>query len=102
MKAGGDNDGIWTLIESHLRYVSVRDNPASTLLDFSIRAIVSQVSYVLPLLIAFTGRKGAVQRIFQFGRERALERLKMGADRKDLFYHLVRARDPSHASSGPQ
>lgn len=62
--------------------------------DFSIRAIVSQVSYVLPLLIAFTGRKGSVQRIFQFGRERALERLKMGANRKDLFYHLVRARDP--------
>ncbi|KAF8269044.1 high nitrogen upregulated cytochrome P450 monooxygenase 2 [Lactarius quietus] len=72
MKAGGDNDGIWTLIESHLR----------------IRAITAQVSYVLPLLIAFTGRKGAVQRIFAFGRERALERLKMGANRKDLFYHL--------------
>ena len=22
MKAGGDNDGIWTLIGSHLRYIS--------------------------------------------------------------------------------
>jgi hypothetical protein len=33
-------------------------------IDFSIRAIISQVSYVLPLLLAFTGRKGAVQRIF--------------------------------------
>lgn len=101
MKAGGDNNGIWTLIESHLRYVSLRGSPTCLLHFFSIRAIISQVSYVLPLVIAFTGRNGAVQRIFAFGRERALERLKMGADRKDLFYHLVRARDPSYASSWP-
>ena len=78
---------------------SVRDEPASILRVCSIRAITAQVSYVLPLLIAFTGRNGAVQRIFAFGRERALERLKMGANRKDLFYHLVRARNQSSSSS---
>ena len=51
--------------------------------------------------MAITGRNGSVLRVFEFGRERALERLKMGANRKDLFYHMVRARGQSSASSWP-
>ncbi|KAI9447575.1 high nitrogen upregulated cytochrome P450 monooxygenase 2 [Lactarius indigo] len=72
MKAGGDSEGIWTLIESHLRF----------------RAITGHVSYVLPLLLAIIGRKGSIRRIHAFGRERVVKRLQMGAKRKDLFYHL--------------
>ena len=102
MKAGGDNDDIWTLIESFLRYLSwIYEASCLHLTCFSVRAITAHVSYVVPLL-AFTGRKGSVQRISEFGRGRAIERLKMGANRKDLFYHLVRARGEFSASSWPQ
>ncbi|KAH9026090.1 high nitrogen upregulated cytochrome P450 monooxygenase 2 [Lactarius hengduanensis] len=72
MKAGGDNEGIWTLIESHLRF----------------RAITGHVSYVLPPLLAIVGRKGSIRRIHAFARDRVVKRLQMGAKRKDLFYHL--------------
>jgi hypothetical protein len=64
---------------------------------------MGHVSYILPLLLATTGRKGAVQRVHAFSRERVLKRLQMGANRKDLFYHLVRAyNQSSSASSRPQ
>ena len=99
MKAGGDNDGIWTLIESHLRYgLSTKHILPASYMSSSIRAVTAQVPYVLPFLMACTGRNGAGQRIFTFGRERALERLKMGANKKDLFYHLVRSCNEPSAS----
>jgi len=53
-------------------------------------SIVAQVSYILPILDSITGKSGAIPRFRQFGRGWVLRRLKAGASRKDLFYHLVR------------
>jgi len=33
---------------------------------------------------------GALKRAIKFGRESVLKRLEVGANRKDLFYYLVR------------
>ena len=52
-------------------------------------AVTANVPYVLPLLIAIAGQKSPAVRLRTFCRERVLERLQMGANRKDLFYYLV-------------
>ncbi|KAN0137375.1 Cytochrome P450 [Lactarius tabidus] len=72
MKAGRDVDGFWTLIESGLR----------------VSAVISHVSWVIPLLLALMRKESALKRNRQFCTERTLERLRMGAKRKDLFYYL--------------
>ncbi|KAI9462029.1 high nitrogen upregulated cytochrome P450 monooxygenase 2 [Russula earlei] len=72
MNAGGDKDGIWTLLESGLR----------------ISAAVAHVSYFKPILKSLTGHKGPIHRFRDFGRETVFKRLQVGANRKDLFYHL--------------
>jgi len=56
----------------------------------SIGAITSHITYVIPFLVAITGRRGTIPRVRAFGKERVLQRLEAGATRKDLFYHLVR------------
>ena len=40
--------------------------------------------------MATMGRRGSLQRATEFGRGSVLKRLEVGANRKDLFYHLVR------------
>ena len=45
---------------------------------------------MFPLAAAIAGRGRGPMVVREFGRQRALERLQMGANRKDLFYHLVR------------
>ncbi|KAH9006681.1 high nitrogen upregulated cytochrome P450 monooxygenase 2 [Lactarius hengduanensis] len=72
MKAGGDIDGLWTLLESGM----------------CLSAVTSHVPYVIPLLIAIGGQRSSRVRFRTFCKERALERLRMGANRKDLFYYL--------------
>ncbi|KAH9015099.1 high nitrogen upregulated cytochrome P450 monooxygenase 2 [Lactarius pseudohatsudake] len=73
MKAGGDIDGLWTLLESGM----------------CLSAVTSHVPYVIPLLIAIGGQRSSRVRFRAFCKERALERLRMGANRKDLFYYLA-------------
>ena len=52
-------------------------------------AVTSQISWVIPFLIA-TARKNTTNTRFRKScRDRTLERLRMGAMRKDLFYYLV-------------
>jgi hypothetical protein len=51
----------------------------------------------LPILTALTGRKGSIQRFRDFCCESVLKRLATGANRKDLFYHLVRQHVESEA-----
>ena len=58
----------------------------------SISAITSHIPYAVPILNILTGRNWMVPPIRAFGRERVLKRLEAGANRKDLFYHLVRQR----------
>ena len=65
----------------------------------SASAILSHVPYILGLIT--TARKqlkrsGALSGAPAFGKARALKRLESGANRKDLFYYLVR----HHAGSG--
>ncbi|KAI0265783.1 high nitrogen upregulated cytochrome P450 monooxygenase 2 [Gloeopeniophorella convolvens] len=72
MADGGDKKGVWALLESNLHILSV----------------LSQVSYAIPIISFFAGRNGPIQRAHAFARDRVIERLKMGAKRKDLFYHL--------------
>ncbi|KAI0298930.1 high nitrogen upregulated cytochrome P450 monooxygenase 2 [Russula brevipes] len=72
MKAGSDKDGVWPLFKAGLHII----------------AITSHISYIIPLLIAATGRNGTFQRVQDFSRESVFKRLKIGANRKDLFYHL--------------
>jgi len=72
MKAGGDKEGFWALFEAGLH----------------IGAITAHITYVIPFLVAITGKRGTIPRIRAFGKERVLQRLEAGATRKDLFYHL--------------
>ncbi|KAN0137395.1 Cytochrome P450 [Lactarius tabidus] len=72
MKSGGSNDGVRPVIELTTR----------------TSGITTHVSYILPLLVAITGRNGVVRRIRDFTKERVTQRLQNGANRKDLFYHL--------------
>ncbi|KAI9447484.1 high nitrogen upregulated cytochrome P450 monooxygenase 2 [Lactarius indigo] len=72
MKAGRDVDGLWTLLESGI----------------CLSAVTSHVPYVVPLLTAIAGQRSSLVRFRAFCKEWALERLQMGANRKDLFYYL--------------
>ncbi len=93
MKTGGDKDDIWTILESGLRYVTARSAPSTdlSLSPFpSVSTIVAHVPYVVDLLIAAMGQSGAIKRAIDFGRGSVLKRLEIGANRKDLFYYLVR------------
>jgi len=74
MKAGGDKDGIWALLESGLH----------------ISAIVSHVPYVIGFMMSAIamGRGGALRRTVEFGQGSVLKRLEVGANKKDLFYYL--------------
>jgi hypothetical protein len=55
----------------------------------SLSAVTSHIPYVVPPLIAIVRQKSSLVRSREFCRERVLERLRMGANRKDLFYYLV-------------
>jgi len=55
----------------------------------SISSAIAHISYVTPFLIAITGQNGTLQRNREFGRESVFKRMEVGANRKDLFYHLV-------------
>jgi cytochrome P450 len=72
MKAGRDVDGFWKLLESGM----------------CLSAVTSHIPYVVPPLIAIVRQKSSLVRSREFCRERVLERLRMGANRKDLFYYL--------------
>ncbi|KAH9987800.1 cytochrome P450 [Russula vinacea] len=69
MEAGGDEDGIWTILESGLH----------------VSSIVSHVPYITALLSATNGK---LRRAIAFGRGSVSKRLGVGANRKDLFYYL--------------
>jgi hypothetical protein len=93
MKAGGDKDGVWAILESGLRYVTVPSASSVYLSPFlSIRAIVSHVPYVVGFMMSAVamGRGGALRRSTEFGQASVLKRLEVGTNRKDLFYYLVR------------
>ena len=51
---------------------------------------MSQIPYLIKYLIAVTGQGGSFQRVYAFGRRCVMRRLEAGANRKDLFYYLVR------------
>jgi hypothetical protein len=70
-----------------LRHVSVACVLYVTV--YSISGVVGHIPYVVPPLIAIMGKKSPLVPFRDFCRERVLERLRMGANRKDLFYHLV-------------
>ena len=55
-----------------------------------VSAIMAHVNYALPFLMALPGKGGTFQRMQAFGKQSVLRRLESGANRKDLFYHLVR------------
>ena len=91
MKAGGDKDGVWTILESGLQYVTVPNPPCVDLSPFrSISAIVSHVPYVIIPMVSAMGGRGAIGRAIDFGEQSVLKRLEVGANRKDMFYYLVR------------
>ena len=64
-------------------------SPVSSLV--SMGSILLHVQYLLPPLIAITGKNGSAQGIQDFCKEMVSNRLQIGANRKDLFYHLVSA-----------
>ena len=53
----------------------------------SVSSIVSHVPYIMALLSATNGK---LRRAIAFGRGNVSKRLGLGANRKDLFYYLVR------------
>ena len=66
---------------------------------YSIAGVISHVPYIPPLFTAITGKRSPLVSLGIFCRRRALERLRMGATRKDLFYYLVSSRTELLASS---
>jgi len=90
MKDGGDKEGFWTVLDSGLQCVCTLSHLCLSNAPVSMSNIVAQVSYILPILDSITGKSGTIPRFRQFGRGWVLRRLKAGASRKDLFYHLVR------------
>ena len=58
--------------------------------SLSVASTTAHIPYVRPILDTLTGKNGAFTRLREFGRERVRMRLEAGANRKDLFYHLVR------------
>jgi hypothetical protein len=103
MEAGGDKNGLGTLFGFGLRYVYSPSTFSHLNLLLSIGSIVAHIPYVLPFLVAITGKSGPIMRAEEFSRGRVLKRLETGASRKDLFYHLVRqcARAQHVHSLGP-
>jgi hypothetical protein len=99
MKAGRDVDGLWTQLEGGVRYVPMRVLSVTLVTFYSIAGILSHVPYMFPFFISLTGKRSPLVRIREFCSERALERLRMGANRKDLFYYLVSPRTDFSASS---
>ena len=90
MKAGGDKDGIWSILESGLQYVAILSASFVYLIPFlSINAIVSHVPYVVGFMLSAIG-SGSMKRAMKFGERSVLKRLEAGANKKDLFYYLVR------------
>src|SRR6266404_6367635 len=55
---------------------------------------MAQVSYILQFQVPLMA-SGTIQRILHFSWERVFNRLKNGANRKDLFYYLVSANNNS-------
>jgi len=92
MKAGRDIDGLWTLVESGVWYVPMPVQSVCHVTFYSVAGAVSNVPYIFPLFTAITGEKSPLVRLRAFCKERALERLRMGANRKDLFYYLASSR----------
>ena len=62
-------------------------SPVSFLI--SMGGIFAHVTYIIPTFIMITGKNGSVRGIQDFSRERVSNRLQSGANRRDLFYHLV-------------
>ena len=90
MKAGGDKDGIWTILESGLQYVTPPNACCVYLSPFSrISAIVSHVPYVIGPMVSVMGGGGAIKRAMEFGQRSVLKRLEAGANKKDMFFYLV-------------
>jgi cytochrome P450 len=55
---------------------------------YSISSAVGHIPYVVPPLLAIIGEKSPLVRFRTFCREQVLKRLRMGANRRDLFYYL--------------
>ena len=92
MKAGRDVDGVWTLIESAVMYVLTCQCTSLRSVTFpSTTASTSHIPWIVPIVtsIARMRRNSNFKRAQDFFVERTLQRLQMGANRKDLFYYLV-------------
>jgi cytochrome P450 len=72
MKVGRDIDSLWTHLNFGLR----------------VTAVISHVPYILPLFTAITRNRSPHIRLRTLCKIRVLERLWLGAKRKDLFYYL--------------
>ena len=92
MKAGRDVSGLWTQLEGGVRYVPMQVLSVSSVTFYSIAGILSHIPYTFPFFTSLTGKRSPLVRIREFCRDQALERLRMGAKRKDLFYYLVSRR----------
>ncbi|KAI9447482.1 high nitrogen upregulated cytochrome P450 monooxygenase 2 [Lactarius indigo] len=85
MDAGRDIDGLWTILESGI----------------CLAGATAHIPYVEPILNAIVGKRSSIMRVREFCNERVLERLRMGANRKDLFYHLSGGELPESERPSP-
>ncbi|KAI0265058.1 high nitrogen upregulated cytochrome P450 monooxygenase 2 [Gloeopeniophorella convolvens] len=79
MEDGGDVKGLWRIFESGFR--------SST--------VFAHVSWILPLAKLIPGMMNNIIRMQVFAAENVIKRLKMGANRRDLFHYLSGEDDPS-------
>ncbi|KAI0065820.1 high nitrogen upregulated cytochrome P450 monooxygenase 2 [Artomyces pyxidatus] len=79
MEDGGDAKGVWHIFESGMKS----------------SAVMAHTSWSLVLLKYLPGTVQTIQRMRNFGGVNVVNRMKLGAKRKDLFYYLSGEDDSS-------
>ncbi|KAF8265714.1 cytochrome P450 [Lactarius quietus] len=87
MKAGREIDGFGTFLKSTIWDVPT-DCRLRAVTCTGITSITSHVPWVVPLFAAVARKHSTFDRARDFYKRRILARLRMGANRKDLLYHL--------------
>ncbi|KAJ7161485.1 cytochrome P450, partial [Mycena crocata] len=73
LRDGGDREGLWTIVEKGAKSI----------------AVVSHIPWLVPTLYKIPMATRGLQKLRKFGATCATNRIKTGAQVKDLWYHLM-------------
>lgn len=91
MRDGGDREGIWKLMEDALEIVPLElVFGFKALISNRISAVIQHVPWLAGILYQLPGVTNNINRIRDFGADKAKRRKENGTVVRDLFYHIVR------------